>query len=296
MLKNRAFGILLIAVACSAIAGWVNTEATKYIATFAQISIRFTSLGVILAFWLARKSGLKNLYGISLADWIVAGGRGVINILAIYLFIESLKLTTYGNVYLIQAVPFVSLYGWLVLKEQITWTKILAVILSFIGVAILSVSDINGLKFGKGEFYSLVSGLMFSLFFVSRKYVGKTMDDLQIMWTTFVGSAITSIILIWISGENQQIVYKSLDRLGIFWLFLNTVITLVVNWGVTVGFGQLEAILAGVIYSLETPIAVLFGIFFLGEKIDTKGAVGIILVLISIVILNDYDKLLEKRK
>lgn len=296
MIKNKAFWVLIFAVMCSALAGYVNTEATKYVATFAQISLRFGSLAIIMAFWLSlRKNKSISLLRINLKDWIVAGGRGVVNILAIYLFIESLKLTTYGNVYLIQAVPFVSLYGWIILKERITSLKIAAVVLSFLGVAMLSVQNINGLRFGTGELYSLISGLLFSVFFVSRKYVSKKLNDEQVMWTTFVGSALTSLVLIWVSGENKEVIYRSLDKIGVIWLVLNTLISLIVNWGITVGFDRLEAVVAGVIYSLETPIAVLFGLLFLGESIDTKGAVGMVLVLLSIIILNDYDRLLVKK-
>jgi drug/metabolite transporter (DMT)-like permease len=294
MLRNKAFWILLAAVVCSALAGYVNTKATQYVATFTQITFRFFSLAIIVGLWFKYKQK-GTLPTLSFVDWVVTVGRGVINILAIYLFIESLKLTSYGNVYLIQSFPFISLYAWLVLKEKMTKGKIVAVILSFLGVLILSLQSLSGWKFGLGETYSLISAFLFSLFFVSRKQVRKDLEDIPVMWLTFIGSFLTSSILVIATGEYRGIFFKTIDSMGIVWLFLNTLISLIVNWGITVGFDKLEAVVAGVIYSLETPIAVLFGLLFLGEKIDAKGAVGIALVLLSIAILNDYDKLVKSK-
>lgn len=294
MLKNKAFWILLVAVVCSALAGYVNTQTTEYMATFAQITFRFFSLAIVVGLWFKYKQ--RGVFpALSFTGWIVTVGRGVINILAIYLFIESLKLTSYGNVYLIQSFPFVSLYAWLVLKEKMTKGKIVAVILSFLGVVILSLQSLSGWKFGLGEIYSLISAFLFSLFFVSRKQVREDLEDIPVMWLTFVGSFLTSGILVIATGEYRSMFFRTWDGMGVVWLFLNTLISLIVNWGITIGFDRLEAVAAGVIYSLETPIAVMFGLLFLGEKIDAKGAVGIALVLLSIAILNDYDKLVKKK-
>src|SRR3989338_4390586 len=155
--------------------GMIAITARYLIFYFTLFQQLYLSVGVafILSLFIFPKSlSLKRLKKIPQKDWGNMLFRVIIGyLIGAPLYRESLTLTKISNVTFIQAIPFAAVFGFLLFKEKFTFKKALLLLVAFIGVNLIAVSDYSSLlSFGKGEIYSFISSALFSLSYVSRKW------------------------------------------------------------------------------------------------------------------------------
>nr|MDO8135624.1 EamA family transporter [Candidatus Njordarchaeum guaymaensis] len=179
---------------------------------------------------------------------------------------------------------FVTLSAWLFLKERITWREVSAIILTFLGVALVvraydpsSLSDnLLGIVFG------LASSLSFVLYFLMTKrfrsrYAG---------WTvTLYGDGIGALVL------SPAILASVTGIMGFpleLWLLILTIAWVLSLLGYLMFSHALKYVKASkgsILSAIEPLSAALFSTLLLGESLETLQVVGIALALIGVIIL-----------
>ena len=185
----------------------------------------------------------------------------------------------------IQSIPFAAILGWLLFRERLTYRKILFLTIAYIGVLIISIKDYSSLtSFGKGELFSLVSTMCFSLSYVAHKWQSKYLTDKEITQILLaMGTVVlfgTSVLL----GEKLPIV--NWELLSILSLLMTGLLNAVNIYLINYGFRHVHAVLASNILMLESIFALVLAIIFYREFPNLKELVGGIVIIASVTCLS----------
>ena len=215
-------------------------------------------------------------------------------VLGASLYRESLTLTKISNVTFIQSIPFTALLGFVLFKEKFNLKKAFFILFAFIGVILIAVKDFSSiLNWSKGEMLSLISAFIFSLSFLSRRWLSNFLNDQEI---TQIALFFATIMLFLLSLFNDQSIIPEFKNLN--WLFfvviillgfINTIDGLLINFG----FRTVPPVLASNILTLEALFAILLAAVFYQELPILKEFIGGVLIITSVVMMNRLE---EKEK
>ncbi|MBE6797138.1 MAG: EamA family transporter [Ruminococcaceae bacterium] len=245
-------------------------------------------MGLVLLFY------NKNLLKIKFKDIWCFLGTGVVSIVFFtYLNFYTITLTSlsFAGIMLYTA-PFIMVFlAAIFFKERITFKKIIACIVAFCGcclvagilgsdVKVSTLSIITGVA--SGFFYALYT--VFSRFALNKGY-----HSFTITFYTFLFSTLGSLIFI-NPTQTFKIVAASPNCLwGIFAIAVfNTVLPYILY---TSGLKTVESAVALILATAEPVVATLVGFLLYNEKITLSSAIGVVLVVSSVALLN-----LKKRK
>ncbi len=183
------------------------------------------------------------------------------------------------------APAIVMLMSFVLFKEKMTLRRIAAVVIAFIGcVCVSGLSPANNISIsciitglGAGLGYALYS--IFGRFALQRGYSSVTISAY-----TFLFAAIGTLPLI-----NPSELFMKLGTgsdVIVFAIIFGVVTTIMPYALYTWGLQYLENGKASVLASVEPVVATLIGIFVFDEALTVSAAIGIILVLISIMLCN----------
>lgn len=219
-------------------------------------------------------------------------GTGVISMLfctvCYFQSMSYVSLSTAG-VLLYTAPIFVMLMSIPLFRERITPAKVLALVLSFAGCALVSGAGSGGgnwlgilLGLGSGLFYALYS--VFSRYAINRGYHSWTIT----FYTFFFGTIGCSFMVNW-----QAVGTAVAAADAVFWLWA-------VGVGVVTGFlpylfyskglEAMESSKASIVASVEPVVGTLFGVFLFHEPLGIPAIIGILLVLGAICVLSLLEK------
>jgi DME family drug/metabolite transporter len=179
---------------------------------------------------------------------------------------------------------FVTLSAWAFLKEKITWREVSAIILTFLGVALvvrayepsLLSLDLFGILFGLG------SSLCFVLYFIMTKQFRTRYTG----WTvTMYAEGIGALTLL-------PFLYLSIPEIAIYplqlWVLIFAIAWILSLLGYLLYSYSLKYVKAskGSILSVLEPLsAAFFSALILGESLETLQILGVMLALTGVVIL-----------
>ncbi|MDD3183696.1 MAG: DMT family transporter [Anaerostipes sp.] len=208
----------------------------------------------------------------------------------------GLKETTPGkNAFLTAiycvAVPYIT---WIVKKKKPTKEQMIAGILCFIGIGLLSLD--GNLTMGRGEFLTIICGILFSIhiFYLGNTIQGKDTMLLTMMQFLFAGSwaAIVSI-----ATENYNHIQVSTGMISsmAYLVFMCTIVAVCFQ-----SFGQknVNSSAASLILSFEAVFGVLFSVIFYGEKATLKIVLGFVFVMAAVLVseTNIFEKSKKKEQ
>ena len=202
------------------------------------------------------------------------------------LFVFALSRTTISNTVLLQAIQPFSLmfiaYFWL--KEKITSTKIVTLVIALIGIYIINPLTTGDLV---GNIAALVSGLFFALLTAYMRYEDKKLHHTSTLWYMFF-AAIFMIPFPFIFGFGllmKNIFYiLMLGGLGtgLAYLFYNFALE------------KMEADIVGLYSMILLPlVSIIFGIFVIKEIPTLTTVIGGMVLIGSIVFLKLHIKKLR---
>lgn len=222
-------------------------------------------------------------------DWLIMIFRIVVGyVVGGSLYRESVLLTKISNVVFIQALPFVAIFGWILLKEKFNWQKLILVMLSYLGVVIISVKDFSSIfTIGKGELFSFISAALFSLSYISRKWQTDFLDDKEISQILLILGTVILFITSLLFGEGLPKINWSIFLLLL--VFLNGFINAFNLFFTNFGFRYVKAVLASNILTLESIFAVILAIIFFREIPTSKELIGGILIIGSVLQMNRLE-------
>jgi drug/metabolite transporter, DME family len=180
---------------------------------------------------------------------------------------------------------FVLLISIFVFKEKLTWQKLTALFITFLGC--MFVSSIFSGNFSELSWTGLINGLGagfgYSLYSIFGKLASKKYETLTISFYTFL---FAMIVLFPISGiyssetafDAHALVYTA--GLGLF-------PTVLAYWFYTQGLRQVEASKASIVSTVEPVVATIMGLLLYKETLSFIQITGVLLVLGAVLLVQE---------
>ena len=228
----------------------------------------------------------SKLTKISKTDWIVLIARSFsYYFLGVILFTLAVFNTTLGNVSLIQALPFVAIFGILFFKEKLTLWKFIFLLLSFIGVAFISIHSFADIFiWGKGQTLSLISAVFFSFSFIARRWQSSYLNNKEMTQIMLFFAVIFLLVGSLFFKEGLPLhgwTWISIGALIISGLF-NVAMLFLMNYG----FANVKPLLASNLLTLEAFFAIILGFLLYKEIPNIKDILGGGLIIAAVIGMN----------
>jgi drug/metabolite transporter, DME family len=256
-----------IEISALALAFW------RDITTFAVL---VTSLGLFRRPWLrVRRADLPWLVGLgsSLGIFHVFWNLGV--------FLNGAAVATVQQA----AMPaIVTIVAYLVWREPLTWTKIVAIVLTFIGTALVSGLDVLGqARLSAGGFFV---GLGIPITYASWNLFGKKVRQIYNPLTTLTyGFGFGAIVLLPFQAFTAQ--PWPLSGLTVTWFAGLIMLSTVLAFGVyTWALGRLPASVATILVMSEIVFVAVYAYFLLGERLTPSQVLGAGMVTGGVLLLS----------
>ncbi len=250
---------------------------------FLRIFIGFIALIIIVPFI------DKKWYKITKKDAKEFFLIGVVYAIALSLYTAANVFASIQNAVLINySYPFfVLLFGYFLLKEKVTNTKIITLIIAFIGLAI-----INPFRFGEdnfGNILALAGALFYALLIVEMRKEDKHHGIGDVIWFLLFASVIMlpfpimqglgNISQVWI-----YVVLLGFVSTGLAYIFYNLALE------------KIEAEIGSIIATIITPlVSIILAVLIIGEQLSIRAIIGGGLLILSGLYLEAHNKQLKKK-
>lgn len=218
--------------------------------------------------------------------WFLGTGIGslFVNNLAYAETVQRASLSV-AVVLLYTAPFFVMILSLVFFKEKITFQKIVALLMSFVGcVLVVGLSDT-----GLGEhkmitlFIGLCSGLGYSLYTILGKAIMDKYDSLTLTFYTFLFASFATLIICE-PVDTICLISDHLSKMAL--VIVGSVVTLAFPYiFYSIGLKYMESSKAPIIASFEVVAASLWGVLLYQETLNIYNIFGIILVVSALIFL-----------
>ena len=209
-----------------------------------------------------------------------------------FCYFKTITLTSLSvaAVLLYTAPAFVMMMSFFLFKESMTRKKVAALVIAFVGCVLVSgIVTGSGELNVKGVLVGLGAGFGYALYSIFGRYaLQRGYRSITITFYTFLFASLTTVFLVDVSSIINIVGTHS--RLGVYGAFMILFVTLFPYLCYTKGLSGMENGTASVIASIEPVVATLLGILIYKEEMRFTNALGMTLVLLSIVILNGKVK------
>jgi drug/metabolite transporter (DMT)-like permease len=289
-LSNKQKGILaLISLAFTyASFGFFTRYLSLSFGFFQQLYLRIFA-GLLLGFLIfGKKINFSKLKKITLSEWLLLIFRAAsYYLLGAALFNKAVLLTKISTVAFIGSIPMTAILGFLILKEKATKQKIIYIILSFIGVIIISVTSFFNLSLGQGEIFALMSCFFAALSIVFRKYQTKLLNNVEITQIQLFIAFIIILVASILRREGLPISNWNVNVISI--VLLSGLVNVLMVFFTNYGFEHVKTSIAANILTLEMVFAVIIGFLIYKEAPLIKDFFGGALILFSVIQMNKLE-------
>lgn len=228
----------------------------------------------------------EKLFKITVKEWFLIFSRIIaIFLLASPLWVAGANIAKLANVGFIDSLPLTATFSLVLGLEKFTTKKVIFLLLSFLGVVILSIKDFGNLiSIGMGEYLVLISGFFFAYRNFSRTWHSKLLNDAEITQLMMVFGFIIVLITSIVAGE--KLTFFNLRWDIIFILIIGGFIMIANIFLSNYGFGRISPVFGNNILNMEAVFAFIFGYIFYGEIMSVRELLGGILIMISVVKMN----------
>ena len=291
---NASSGILaLVAVAVyygitAVLARYLSINNDVFEQWYLRYGIAF--LASLIIFY--KKIHYKKFLHLPKKEWLILLIRVFLgNVAAVVLYTLAAQQAKIGPVAFMQAFPSLALLAVIVMHEKLTMKKGLSVLLSFVGVLIVVVENSHDLlSFNIGEIYSLISGVLFSFMFITRKWHTGILNNQEITTALiglgFIANYLLSIIIyrhFFVAVDHWSIQFVAI-------LFFASIASVGNFFFLNYGFERVSGIIAGNILNLEQVFGPIFGYIFYHEILTGREIIGGVIILVAVVAMNMQSK------
>lgn len=228
-------------------------------------------------------------FRIALRDIPLFLGLGVGSILfftVCYFTAISMMTLSTAAILLYTSPIWIMLMSLLFFHEKLTVQKVLALVLAFGGCVLVSGISGGGLTV-MGLLIGLGSGIGYGLYSILGTVALRRYTPFTITTWTFIIAAIGSILI----SHPVDIIEKCVAALSLPNLLgfslLTALVTAVIPFlAYTLGLRSVEASKAGILATVEPMVATLIGILVFSEPLTLMSALGVLLILSAVIILN----------
>lgn len=231
----------------------------------------------------------KSLFKINIRDYWIFFLSGLFSIVLMnysYYMTMTYATLSVAAVLLYTAPFYVVIISSFLFKEKLSLFKISACITAFIGCCFVTgLFAVAQRITGKALFFGLLTGFGYSTYTIFGNLLLKRgYKTLTITFYVFLSSSIISIPFVNI--KNTVTLFAN-QPISLFYLFLMAVFNTVLPYiFYTTGLSGVGPSTAPIIATLEPVMATVVGAVFFKESITVHTAIGIVLVLSSVIILN----------
>lgn len=220
---------------------------------------------------------LLGFLGIAFHQWLQSNG------------LQTSEATT--TAWIVATTPaFLSILGWLVLKEKLTLIQTSGIILAMVGViVVVSKGDFTSLSIGKfgapGDVLILISSVNWAVFSIlSRRGLKDHPSTRMTFWVMTIGWLITSAAFI---GQGRYTELPQLDARGwwsLIYLGIFTTGLAYIAWFDVLS--QLPAAQSGAFLFLEPPSSMIVATVVLNEQVTIASIIGGAVILLGVWLVN----------
>lgn len=290
-LTERGKGIL--AIISLAIIYGIIPLILRYFSAFDLFQQIYMRLFIGFIFTVAlfyKRISFKKIYRLPLRDksWIFVRTLFYYGIGA-PLYVQAVLITKISDVVFIDSLPMVSILGFILLREKVTWKKVFFVCISFLGVFIISLQGNSGkITFGFGELLTLISTIFVALGLISRKWLKNSLNDYETTAFMLFFATIQIFIISLFAGVSFAANGFSLGI--IIALLASGVLLSILTFFLNYGFARVDAVLSGNILSLSSVVATILALFFYKEVPTVRELFGGFLILLSAFLLDRVER------
>ena len=194
-----------------------------------------------------------------------------------------------SNVIFIEAIPMTALLGFVLLREKITFPKMLLVFISFCGVLLIAVKQIGiSFEFGIGELAALASSFFVSLGLITRKWQSTTLNDYETGTLMLFFASFQMVFISLITRESLPI--HGWNGTIAFVLLLGGLFNAALSFLLNYSFARVDAVLASNVISLQTLFALIFAYIVFREVPLPRELLGGVVILAGAILLHRYEK------
>jgi len=234
----------------------------------------------------------KNLFKIQLKDIWMFLGTGLVSVTLYNIF--GFYTAIHGGVgiagVLCYTSPvFIMLLSAIIFKEAITAKKILAIVLTITGCALVAGIIGSGYRFeGRVIITGLLSGLFYGLYTIFSRFALRKYDALTVTTWTFVIGFIGTLFV----ADVPFVVTTAVSNPPVIgWGLCLGVLGAALPYTLyTTGLSMIESGKAAILSSAELIVGTIVGVIIFDEPMDIIKVLGIILMTASIVMLNTTKK------
>lgn len=220
---------------------------------------------------------LLGFLGIAFHQWLQSNG------------LQTSEATT--TAWIVATTPaFLSILGWLVLKEKLTLIQTSGIVLAMVGViVVVSKGDFTSLSIGKfgapGDVLILISSVNWAVFSIlSRRGLKDHPSTRMTFWVMTIGWLITSAAFI---GQGRYTELPQLDARGwwsLIYLGIFTTGLAYIAWFDVLS--QLPAAQSGAFLFLEPPSSMIVAAVVLNEQVTIASIIGGAVILLGVWLVN----------
>lgn len=234
----------------------------------------------------------RSKFRIHLRDIWMFIGTGIVSLVIFnrcYMYTMTHDNASVGAVLLYTSPIFIMLISAVLFKEKITLKKLLALLLTFLGCALVS-----GIAGGSSAvpldvvLYGIGAGFFYSLYTVFGKFALKKYDSATITVYTFLFAVLGSLPFAQLPTLVRTVT-KSPSVL-LWGLGIGFLCTAIPYFLYTWGLSHMESGRAAIIVAVEPVVGAVVGIAVFHEDCSALKIVGILCVLLAIIILNLPNK------
>ncbi len=284
ILSAVIFGIMPI-LARLAYEGGVNAFTLVFLRSFFSLLMLLTYLIIKKVNFKVNKEQIKTLIILGILGYTMT----TLTLFMSYNYVSVGLATTLHFIYPV----VVTLISILLFKENIYFSKIIALILSGIGIYLLIGND-GGNGSVKGIILSLASGIFYSYYLLGVAYSKiKTLNSFVL---TFYLSLIASVFLFIVGVFTEELSFNMSSKAwgisGIIAFFTSIMAVILLQTGIK----MIGASTASILSTFEPIVGIILGVLILNETITIRIIVGVILVMFSVIILTFGGKRIENEQ
>ncbi|MBQ8590143.1 MAG: DMT family transporter [Firmicutes bacterium] len=178
-----------------------------------------------------------------------------------------------------------------VFKDKISKSKIIAIVLSVVGLAMFLEKDLNVNM--TGIIFAFLSGVAYSIYVLAMDKGG--VRELHPMAISFYCCCVASVLLFCYGTATAQLTYDITPKGWVFMFIMAMCVSVGANSMIPVAVKHVGGTVTSIMGMFEPISTVILGYFVLNETMTLRGLAGCVLVIAAVVILT-LEGAIEKKK
>ena len=285
---------VLLAFAFVLMGVWIRMMSESF-GTFQQVYLRILIAGVLALVFFRNKFSKGLIKNLSQRDWSVYIVRSLMAYtVGVGAFTIAIQHAQLGTVSFISSLPILGLLSWILFRERLPVKSLPFVLLSVVGLLLVTKVNIHNIQFGVGELASIVGMLGFDIGYLMSRMHNKERNNYE---NTTILLLVGWIPLFALSILNNERLWpQHVTSLALIGLILSSIQNVIGLYAINYVFGNLKAYVAGNILLIEGFFAVIVGYLLYNEPLTLSLLLGGSIIVYRAFMINRIERDFPKGK